>query len=297
MNSLTLVSPAKLNLFLKVLRRRADGYHELVTLFHRISLADRLTLRKAPGFSLKCSDLRLACGEENLITRTYRELQKEVPGLGGVGVFLHKKIPMGGGLGGGSGNAAAFLLGMKRLYRLKISTQRLVRIGARLGADVAFFVLNTSQAIGRGVGDILQPVPCRRKQYFVLALSSQGLATRTVYEALQTAKGGRPLFEKHANLTSVSSAIKMLCRLIDKGQLGQAAAFLRNDLESAAVRMRPEIGRVIRKMQAAGASAVAMSGSGPTVFAVENSLKNARRLAARMRKIDRSRKYVLCHTV
>jgi 4-diphosphocytidyl-2-C-methyl-D-erythritol kinase len=114
MDSIILQSPAKLNLHLRILRKRPDGYHDLLTLFHRISLADTISIRnRAAGFKLTTNLRGLETGEGNLITKAYRLLQKEFPKLGGVCVRLTKRIPMGGGLGGGSSNAAHFLLGMK----------------------------------------------------------------------------------------------------------------------------------------------------------------------------------------
>ena len=141
MKSLTLQSPAKVNLYLRITGRRADGYHILDTLFHRISLVDTLTLSKREcGFSFS-SNANLPPREGNLLFKSYLELQKKFPGLKGVHAKLVKRIPIGAGLGGGSSNAAFFLLGMIRLYGLRISKPELMKMGLRIGADVPFFLM------------------------------------------------------------------------------------------------------------------------------------------------------------
>ncbi len=288
MRFITLQSPAKLNLFLKVVGRRKDGYHELVTIFHRISLADTLTLRKKKsGFHLTCSNPKLSSGEDNLITRAYRELKKEIPRLGGVAVHLKKRIPMGGGLGGGSGNAGAFLLGMKRLYGLKVPEKKLMRIGSRLGADVAFFVQNTAQAIGKGVGDQLRKFPNPARHFFVLSVSDQPLSTPAVYRAL-------PKKLPAVNLTRVNRVARLLLSSLGKRDYKKAQILLQNDLETPAFRLRPEIVKTLQRMQRSGLTAVRMSGSGPTVFGIARSEKQANAIAQKLNCEDSSRRYVIC---
>ena len=302
MNSLHLKSPAKLNLFLKIIRRRppaggeatrqgrSDGYHELVTLFHRISLFDTLRLKKIPtGFSLRSSNPELSCGEDNLITRAYRELQKVYPKLGGVSVYLTKKIPMGGGLGGGSGNAATFLLGMKKLYKLPISRMQLVKIGARLGADVAFFIYDTPMAIGKGVGEKLRPVSSKVRHCFLLVLSSLGLNTRQVYQTL-------PRKLPAVSLTKASRVATMLSSFLSRKNYRQAAPLLANDLEAPAFQLRPSIKQLIIKIKQQGVLSVQMSGSGPTVFAFMPSLAQARKLAKQIRREEPDQQVVICHS-
>lgn len=310
MFSIKLLSPAKLNLYLKVVGRRPDGYHELVTIFHRISLCDTLTLRKQKsGFRLTCSNPKLSCKEDNLITRAYRELQKEIPDLGGVSVRLAKKIPMGGGLGGGSGNAGVFLVAMNRLYGLKIPLKRLTRIGARLGADVAFFVQDAVQAVGTGVGETLQKIPSKTRHSFVLALSSKGLNTKLVYQTFSKSQGrfsatpgtiksyARTVPQGARQLTFAKRVARLLLSSLAKKNYDKVAALTVNDLEIPALRLRPEIGKTMQRLGKSGLTAVRMSGSGPTVFGIARNEKEARSLASQLHKIDRSRKYIVCHTV
>lgn len=290
MRSLTVKSPSKINLHLRVVGRYPDGYHQLVTLFHRISLADTLRLTKIPaGFFLKCSDTSLPVDESNLITRAYRALQKAVPGLGGVKVHLEKRIPVGGGLGGGSGNAAAFLLAMKKLYRLPLSLESLAAIGSKLGADVPFYLHNLTQGIGLGRGDVIFPMPLKRKMWFLLVLLPQGLSTKLVYESLKL-RGGA------VSLTKEKRTVKIACNLLDCKDFRQADQVLQNDLQPAAIKLYPSIQRVIKQIASLGVPIVRMSGSGPTVFAVLSDQKEALRLRDRLKKYLSLNRMIVCHS-
>ncbi len=293
MKSLTLKSPAKINLYLKVTGRRPNGYHELVTLFRRLSLADSLTLKKQKsGIRLSCvvkSGLKqkLSNGEDNLIVKTYRLLQKEFPGLGGVSVKLVKRIPMGAGLGGGSSNAAAFLLGMKKIYNLPLSRGKMMKIGARLGADVPFFLMETSQALGRGIGDELKAMPSRSKYGLTLVVSDEGLSTPQVYRNL-------PKKLPAVSLTKVNSAVKLVFNLLEKKQVAKAAPLLENDLENPAFRLRPSLGKQLKKLHQKGVRASRMTGSGPTLFSVLPDLRAARQFAEKLRKDFPRNKILVC---
>ncbi len=287
---MVVTSPAKLNLCLYVVGREPGGYHRLVTLFHRISLRDTLHLKKIKtGFSLKCPGVRLSTGEDNLITCAYRLLQEKFPRLGGVRVRLVKKIPLGGGLGGGSSNAACFLLAMKKLYRLKLSAGTLERLGRRLGADVPFFLRNVNQAVGTGRGDRIRVRLSGRRHYFVLVLDKQGLSTKKVYQNMPRRLPSR-------SLTKAGHAVRILCTFLDRGDIKQAAACLHNDLETAAFRLRPSIQKTIENLAKGQCRTARMSGSGPTVFAILGTRKEAAGLAARLRHLQSSKRVVVCHS-
>ena len=290
MSALTLQSPAKLNLYLKVVGRRPDGYHLLVSLFHRIDLHDTLHLEKRKGgFALKTTDPRLPVDERNLVTRAYQALRARFPKLGGVSVRLIKRIPVGSGLGGGSSNAAAFLLGMKRLYRLRMTRKEWLALAEKLGADVPFFLLGVNQAIAKGIGERLYPRPSKRKHAFILLLSKQGLSTKKVYEALSKRLPA-------VSLTKVSRAATMLSDFLDRKDYGQAARLLHNDLESAAFRLKPAIAKKIARLAHCGVSTARMSGSGPTVFGIL-SQEQAAELAQKAGSPGLGReKIVICRT-
>jgi 4-diphosphocytidyl-2-C-methyl-D-erythritol kinase len=149
--SLTLPSFAKINWLLRVLGRRADGFHELCTVFQTVSLCDRLTFEENARFSLTCDDERIACDETNLIRRAAEALKKEFGVRAGARIHLEKRIPAPGGLGGGSSNAATALLGLAALWQLPVDRAGLHRLAAALGSDVPFFLCGgTAWATGRG---------------------------------------------------------------------------------------------------------------------------------------------------
>ncbi|MFA6599781.1 MAG: 4-(cytidine 5'-diphospho)-2-C-methyl-D-erythritol kinase [Candidatus Omnitrophota bacterium] len=299
MRSLVVSSYAKLNLYLKVVGRRRDGYHNLVTLFHRISLKDTLHLeRKSEGFSLRCSSPALSSGEDNIITRAYRLLKRRYPRLGGVSVSLSKKIPLGAGLGGGSSNAAAFLLGMKKLYRLRLSLQELLKMGRTLGADVPFFILNCRQASAEGIGEKLLRRPIRRPLWFVLILSAKGLATREVY--------GRLLRRRpQPSLTKIRHAVKLICSFLEGSGKSSLGLWLCNDLEQPAFCLRPSLRKLLDRFHKLGVPTARMSGSGPTLFALLSNRQDAIRLARQLNgdgvgRSGRARtayRVVVCHSV
>jgi 4-diphosphocytidyl-2-C-methyl-D-erythritol kinase len=290
MKKITLESPAKLNLHLRILRKRPDGYHELLTLFHRISLIDTIRIRKySKGFRLATNIPSLETGEGNLITRAYRALQKEFPKLGGVSVRLTKRIPMGGGLGGGSSNAACFLLGMKKLFSLRISLKRLSSLGKSLGADVPFFLLEARQAMAWGIGDRLQKVPSGAPLWFLLLLSDQGTNTKKVYQTL--AWSGRPL-----SLTKEKRIARILRSFLERRRVREASELARNDLEIPAFRLMPSIPKAKTVLKDLGAPCVLMSGSGATVFAVFSSRKEALDLSKRLKEVPFPFRKMICHS-
>ncbi len=290
MKAISVLSPAKLNLHLRVLGKRPDGYHELLTIFHRISLSDTITLRKSPkGFKLTTNRASLETGEGNLITKAYRALQTKFPKLGGVSVRLIKRIPLGAGLGGGSSNAAFFLLGMKKLFRLKISPQELGALGKRLGADVPFFLLNVRQALAWGIGDKLQKIPRGPLLGFLLLVTDQGLNTRKVYETLSPS--GRPL-----SLTKEKRIARILRSFLASKRVREASEFTRNDLEIPAFRLMPSIPKAITVLKDLGAPFVLMSGSGATVFAAFSSREEVFGLSKRLKEVPFPFRKVICHS-
>lgn len=291
MRCLTLVSPAKLNLYLKIIRRRLDGYHELVTLFHRISLHDKICLKKKQqGYSLTAdSASRLPVGENNLVTRAYRLLEKHFKGIGGVAVHLEKNIPIGGGLGGGSSDAATFLLGMKEIFDLQISKKDLVRLGAQLGADVPFFLYEVNQAIAKGIGEKIESRPTKVCQYFLLLISKQGVSTKQIYQNFT-------LHQRPVSLTKTGRLVKLLADLLEKRNFDQAAGLLENDLEEPAFRLRPSLRGTLSKLNQLGIRPARMSGSGPTIFAILPRPEEAQGIAQKLQRLLPAQEIVICHS-
>ena len=168
MTTLILPAVAKLNLFLHITGRRADGYHNLQTLFQLLDSGDKLhfSLRADSNIHLSCNDESLA-NEQNLVMRAARLLQQKTGTAQGVDIFLDKRLPMGGGLGGGSSDAATTLLGLNKLWQLGLTNDELAELGLTLGADVPLFVRGFT-AFAEGVGEKLQPVNLTERVYLVV---------------------------------------------------------------------------------------------------------------------------------
>lgn len=293
MNSLTVQSPAKVNLFLKILGRRRDGYHELVTLFHRISLHDTLRLSKIPdGIRISTNLQSVPADSRNLVWKAFDLLKREIPFKGGVSVSISKRIPVAGGLGGGSSNAAHFLLGLKRLYGLRISRTRLRVIGAKLGADVNFFLQNTNQALGMGKGEQLRALPRRGRFWFVVVAMAKPLSTATVYQTY------RRVFRPRPFLTMKNQVATLTHSRWKTSSLRKLAPAMQNDLEAVSVRLQPAISKILRLFDAWNVKPHLVSGSGPTVFGMVESRRKAIVIQKRLRPHKRHYKEIfVAHTI
>ncbi len=281
MHSLIISSPAKVNLYLEVLGKRPDGYHELMTVFHRISLSDQIKIRKTKnlGFHLTTNHPKLKRSNKNLIYKAHQALKKMAYWPGGVEVQLTKKIPVAAGLGGGSSNAAHFLLGMNRLFRLRLSQKKLIKIGSTLGADVPFFLYEIKQGIGFGKGNEIKPLPVQEKHWFVVITPPFGLSTPLVYKRLGA--GSLTRISRDATITS-----EFLRRQV----------FLKNDLFLTACWLRPQLKEIDALFERLGVAQRLMSGSGPTMFSIHKSKGEAERIARLLRKRRPSAKVFVCHT-
>jgi 4-diphosphocytidyl-2-C-methyl-D-erythritol kinase len=266
------------NLGLRVLGRRPDGYHRIESLFAPVELADELVLEISEGASAEVT-LELAgdepgipAGEENLAVRAAR-LFLEARGLRArLHVRLRKRIPAGAGLGGGSSDAGTLLAGLARQFPME--RPRLHELALRLGADVPFF-LEPRPALVSGIGERIEPVAGLPALPLLLAHPGPPLATARVYatwdeDAALTPPAGPPTMPALSGLRENRESVPL-------GDLLAILCALRNDLEPAAVRLSPEIARLRERMRALGAAVVGMSGSGPTVFGVFRSEAEAER--------------------
>jgi 4-diphosphocytidyl-2-C-methyl-D-erythritol kinase len=266
---------AKINLRLHILGKRADGYHELRTIFQSVSLHDELRLRATSrtGIALTIRGSEALSREpsrENLVYRAVEALRHEMKIRTGVEIELHKKIPAGRGLGGGSSDAAAALLGYLRLTGRKLPEARLLEIAASLGADVPFFLLG-GRAMGIGRGDEIYPLPDTPKKY-VLIVSPPDIQVPTP-EAYRWVKA-RAL---RATLTkgTVNPTLWKFCALC----WSTHGDGLSNDFEWAVFRRHPRLDRIKRVLLQRGASEASLAGSGSAVFGVFPSPAMARRAA------------------
>ncbi|MDR0476695.1 MAG: 4-(cytidine 5'-diphospho)-2-C-methyl-D-erythritol kinase [Desulfobulbaceae bacterium] len=252
--SCEMAAPAKINLYLRVLGRRQDGYHDLDSWMQKIALADRLiiALRPAPGLTLTVSDQRLAADETNLVWRAATAFFAacRLADRIGADIMLEKNIPLSAGLGGGSSDAAATLLGLNRLCALPLTGPALAAIGLSLGADVPFFLFSAPSAFVGGIGEILCPAPVLSGYHLLLVNPGFPVSTREVFSRL-------PLTEKRKKIKRTAPA---------GWENGQDVSDLDNDLEAVAIAMHPEIAGIKARLLALGAAAALMSGSGATVF-------------------------------
>jgi 4-diphosphocytidyl-2-C-methyl-D-erythritol kinase len=255
-------TPAKINLGLFIIGKRPDGYHDLETLFQMVSLCDTVELESLENkVELVCDDSRVPTDETNLMTRAARLLQERFPDRSGLGcrMVLKKKIPMGAGLGGGSGNAAGILMGLNRLWDLKLQRAELSRIAAQLGSDIPFFLCAPS-ALGEGRGERLTALQSPKKFHVILVFPRVSMATAEVYQAL------------NFNLTKNSKNIKILREFFSQSNIISLGAHLHNDLEPVVIERLPVVVSIKQKLSSLNADGTLLSGSGSVVFGIfENS--------------------------
>jgi 4-diphosphocytidyl-2-C-methyl-D-erythritol kinase len=267
-----ILAPSKINIGLAVLGRRRDGYHELRTLFQAVSLCDRVSLRRArDGVLVRCPALP-SLGDRNLAHRAAALFLDQAGGRGGVRVDLEKRIPAGGGLGGGSSDAAAVLLGCCRLFGVRPPAERLQEWAASLGSDVPFF-LRGGSAVGSGRGEVIEPLePCSVPVTALLHLASQGLSTAAVYQRLDARA-----------LTGGERDFTILLARWRGGNLARLGKALFNDLEAPASELMPALAAVKQGFAAAGAAGSLLCGSGASVFGIFGSGAEADRARRALR--------------
>ncbi len=184
-------APAKVNLYLKILAKRPDGYHEIVTIFERIDLVDTISIVRMDRGIDVLSDTRIvARKEENLAYKAARAILGRASFEAGVRIHIDKKIPIAAGLGGGSSDAASVLMGINTLLRLKMTREELMGLGRELGADVPFFLAQSPFAIGTGRGDTVKPIRSRKTFYHLLVCPDFPLLTRDVYKEFGSLRSG-----------------------------------------------------------------------------------------------------------
>ncbi|MDT8427497.1 MAG: 4-(cytidine 5'-diphospho)-2-C-methyl-D-erythritol kinase [Pseudomonadales bacterium] len=247
--ALTLLSPAKLNLFLHITGRRADGYHNLQTVFQLLDKGDVMDFQNTSGSTLQlhCTDPTLN-GEDNLVLRAARALQSRTGTTQGAIISLHKHIPTGGGLGGGSSNAATTLLALNHLWQCGLNREQLAEIGLTLGADVPVFV-HGRNAWAEGIGEILSPVQLPGWHYLVLTPPCH-VSSAEIFS--------------HQQLTRNTPAIKMAAFL---------AGHCRNDCEALVRTLYPDIDAALNWLKTF--DYFGMTGTGASVFARFDSLSEA----------------------
>jgi 4-diphosphocytidyl-2-C-methyl-D-erythritol kinase len=307
-STVEVLAPAKLNLFLEVIEKRADGYHEIETLMLPVSLWDSLyfspSVSERPsaaqtpavvfsgewangawrgdeaeiGFDDSTIQHQIPQGGDNLVVKAVELLRRRAGTDAGATIRLVKRIPMAAGLGGGSSNAAAALVAANLAWRLGYSARELAPLAAQLGSDVPFFLARTA-AICRGRGERVEPLEPRALCHFVIVQPPQGLATAEVY--------------RHCRPVSSPRTSGMLVEAVRRGDLRSAGRLLHNTLEPAALRLSPWIAQLKEDFQRLRVVGHQMSGSGASYFGWCANFGYARRAASQLRGLGWKNVYVV----
>lgn len=263
-------APAKVNLFLEVLGKRPDGYHEIATLMVAIRLFDTLVLRDEPSgeVRLECTRPGLSTGPDNLVARAAQLLREHRGVVKGARIRLVKRIPLAAGLAGGSSDAAAALAGLNQLWKLGLPPEELSDLAAKLGSDVPFF-LSGPAAWCTGRGERIEPIEPGAALDFVLVCPPFGISTADVYRRVvvpENPEGG----------------IEMR-RAVQAGDASQIGRLLHNRLEPAALTLSPQLAGYRERLEREKPAGVLMSGSGSTIFALCHDRDEARRIASKLK--------------
>ncbi|MCM8765533.1 MAG: 4-(cytidine 5'-diphospho)-2-C-methyl-D-erythritol kinase [Candidatus Omnitrophica bacterium] len=274
MYRLEIKSPAKLNLYLQVIKKRKDGYHELITLFERIDLFDRIVLEKARKIELLVYGREVPRGKDNLAYRSAEFLSQKLGKTLGVRMKIFKKIPPGGGLGGGSSNAASVLLGLNQLYELGLRREELFSLGKDLGADVNFFLSGENFALGYGRGERISRLEIKTRLWHLLIYPGFSISTREIYAGIS-----------EIGLTKGAPDVKILIEYLEKRDLEKAGKLFFNSLEPVVWKKYPFLYSWKKKLLKTPAKAVLLSGSGSSIFALYPRRKEVEEIEREWKKI------------
>ena len=259
-SAITVFAPAKINLILRILDRRSDGFHNLWSIMQTVGLEDEVRIRLCPdrpGIHLSCDAVQLAADESNLVYRAAAAVLARARRSVGLDIELRKRIPMGAGLGGGSSDAAATIIGLNRLLRLGWSSLEMADVGQALGSDVPFFLFAPS-AFVTSRGEMVRPVVVEGTRWVLLVNPGFGVNTKWAYQELA------------ATRTGVTSLSQIQCELDRQARVSwpQLAAAAANDFESPVFAAQEKLLEIKQRLQAQGAEIALLSGSGATVFGV-----------------------------
>lgn len=258
---------AKINLFLRVLGPRSDGYHDIETILHGIRLGDDLSFGATPGsgvdVEMPTDDRRPLAPASNLVHRA-AVISRPPAGASGVQIVIEKRIPLASGLGGGSSNAAAALVVLNDLWKLGRDEEQLRALGTQLGSDVPYFV-GGGTALAEGRGERIASLTAPRVMWFVLGLSNRGLSTAEVYRRWRTNDG----------MPDASGMVAALAA----ADVAAVGTRIMNALEVPAFELRPELAAGKQRLIEAGVLGAGLSGSGPTLFGLAADEAHARAVA------------------
>ena len=257
----------KINIGLRVIGKREDGYHNLETIFYPVmGLYDVLMITAAGKFSFVQDGLAVDCpAEDNLIIKCYRRMQKRYPQIGNVSIRFTKRIPFGAGLGGGSSDAAHTAIALNELFELGLTREQLAAEVAPLGADCAFFIYNTP-CLAEGIGEVLTPIPFSLSGFRLVMLKPDiHISTREAYQGVLQTQNHKFEIINHKSQISLADLARQEITPIDLSRHGDIIC---NDFERTVFPAHPELAAIKQRLLDAGAYYAAMSGSGSTVFAL-----------------------------
>ena len=255
MKSININSNAKVNIGLKILNKRSDGYHNISTVFQEIDLFDSITISKYDGPLKFSSNVEwLQNDQNNLCVIAYNYI-KNIYKIGGANIVLKKNISRGSGLGSGSSNAAATMKGLREIYNLEVADSELIKIGSKIGADVPFFI-NGSTQVGEGIGEKLTIIRSSMDAQYLIVTPDIPIDTKWAYSQYKN------------NLDNCSSPTKFSDSFRGKTINLDTLKFFENDFESVVFPTYPEIGAIKNKLIALGAKFASLSGSGSTVYRI-----------------------------
>ncbi|MFI5252413.1 MAG: 4-(cytidine 5'-diphospho)-2-C-methyl-D-erythritol kinase [Bacteroidota bacterium] len=268
MDSITVKAYAKINVGLRILKKRLDGYHNIETIFHRVNIFDELTFEKSEIIKFTCTDPSLTVVDSNLCIKAIKLLQERYKYQHGVRIILAKNIPIGGGLGGGSSDAAATLLGVSRLWNIDAKDEELAQMALQLGSDVSFF-LKDENAYATKRGELLDPVPFSLPYWIVVVFPGIHVSTGWAYTHIKQRRQEGPFGLNHILKEHLSNLPMLSTKLI-------------NDFEPLVTRRHPQIGRLIESLKFWGAGFAQLSGSGSCVYGLFSSKANAEKFVEKV---------------
>ena len=254
-------SYSKVNIGLKVLSQRDDGYHNIYTIFQELNFGDSIDIEKRDhGFKIIANVDWVPTNKSNICYKAYTEIKKEFSEVKGIHIKIDKKIPIGSGLGGGSANAAALLKGIKNIYKLEVTESKLEEIGSEVGADVPFFIRGKTQ-LGEGIGDKLTQLPKAIMGTYLLVIPKISIRTEWAYSVIKNRLNNQ---NKNAKFSSFSNEDYSSLQIFE------------NDFEQIVIPAYPEIGAIKSKLLNLGARFASLSGSGSTVYGVYDDEASAK---------------------
>lgn len=277
MKSLTLYAPAKINLYLDVINKRRDGYHNIETIFQKINLCDRIKIGIIKkGISIYCRYPGVPLEKANLCYKAAQLMRKKFCLDNGIGIHIVKKIPPAAGLGGGSSDGACVIMAIDKLFNLNIATKKLMEIAKEIGADVPFFVSGYNCAIGTGIGEKLKEIKHNLIFYILLLIPYIKIYTKTIYRKVSLP------------LTKPNCSVNMLAHILSRNKrYSNIRGLLYNRLEDVVLPAYPIVKEAKEVLSSYNPEGTLLSGSGSACFAIFTKRKEAMRAKENIRRDGR----------